>query len=129
MDNLKRCSFCGSIKARIVRTALKYEREDFGRIKCDNCGAYGPIMIIRVGSDAWRHEATKAWNTRPGEDAAVAAERHRWLVPLYDWWLTKRPTEYSDKDHIDNPEVNCVNGSEKLLAKLCAEAVRARGRV
>lgn len=56
-DPLVKCPFCGSLRVRHVITALKYERESWRRVKCDDCGAYGPIKNTEI-------EAKAAWNVR-----------------------------------------------------------------
>lgn len=33
------------------------------------------------------------------------------------WWESKRPLEFSEKDHLLNPTINCSTESEKELAK------------
>ncbi len=54
------CPFCGSVETRIVDVAIKYERCGYWRVKCDNCGAYGPA----IGKSFKRDDAIKAWNNR-----------------------------------------------------------------
>lgn len=62
------CPFCGSSHVRHVRTSLKYERDEWRRVKCDDCGAYGPIKDNEP-------EAKAAWNRRapkPGVSGQLA---------------------------------------------------------
>ena len=51
------CPFCKSGNVRTVSTAIKYERETYDRVKCDNCGAYGPIARNK-------EDARKYWTQR-----------------------------------------------------------------
>jgi Lar family restriction alleviation protein len=55
------CPFCGSIRTRIVDTALKYERDVYWRVKCDTCGAYGPAVSKNMYK---RDDAIILWNNR-----------------------------------------------------------------
>jgi Lar family restriction alleviation protein len=54
------CPFCGSTQTRIVDVAIKYERNTYWRVKCDNCGAYGPCVSKLFKKD----DAIKLWNDR-----------------------------------------------------------------
>ena len=60
------CPFCGSNRVRHVRTALKFERQEWRRVKCDDCGAYGPIKDNEP-------EAKTAWNRRAPNTALNGA--------------------------------------------------------
>ena len=57
MSELKPCPFCESERIRIVRVAIKWERQEWWRGKCDTCKAYGPIADRR-------DDAIKEWNRR-----------------------------------------------------------------
>ena len=68
VDLLVGCPHCGSTQVRHVRTALKYERHEWRRVKCDKCGCYGPIAKTEV-------EAKTAWNMRaPNDQAQILSE-------------------------------------------------------
>ena len=73
-EELKPCPFCGSKRVRIVSVGIKYERDYYWRVKCDNCYAYGPYMMV---SNLNSREAAEAkWNTRV-ELEELCAENHR----------------------------------------------------
>ena len=42
------------------------------------------------------------------------------------WWKSHRPTFYSRKQHLENPKINTVSGSEKQLAQAVAEFERSK---
>ncbi len=44
----------------VVDMAIKHERTEYWRVKCDNCGAYGPAVSKLFKRD----DAIKAWNDR-----------------------------------------------------------------
>jgi Lar family restriction alleviation protein len=57
MSELKPCPFCGSKATRIVRVAIKYERQEWWRGKCDGCKCYGSIADKK-------DESIELWNRR-----------------------------------------------------------------
>jgi hypothetical protein len=68
MDNLKPCPCGKDCNVSIGREVRAYDWTAFW-IESE-CGWHGPECDSR-------EKAIAAWNTRPGEDAAVAAERER----------------------------------------------------
>jgi len=42
------------------------------------------------------------------------------------WWKSKRPNDYTAKDHVKNWQVNTFNNAEKNLAKAVAAIVKER---
>lgn len=34
----------------------------------------------------------------------------------YRWWLTKRPVGWTEEDHHQNPDINCMSDAESNLA-------------
>ncbi len=59
---LKPCPFCGSKQVRIVSVGIKYERDHYWRVKCDNCYAYGPYMMLSSLNS--REAAEAKWSAR-----------------------------------------------------------------
>lgn len=50
-----------------------------------------------------------------------------WLecaAAAHGWWLSIRPLNYSNSDHLENPTVNCTTGPQKQLALAVARYVR-----
>lgn len=58
-NDLLACPFCKSTMVRYIEASMKYEREAYARIKCDNCHAYGPVGLRK-------QDAINAWNRRAG---------------------------------------------------------------
>jgi hypothetical protein len=42
----------------------------------------------------------------------------------YNWWLRKRPCDFTLKNHLNNPIVNCTTDAESALANAVARGVR-----
>ena len=40
------------------------------------------------------------------------------------WWLGKRPIDWSEKDHLANPEINSFNTGEKDLCRAIAAYIK-----
>jgi hypothetical protein len=48
-----------------------------------------------------------------------------WIVQYAcEWWLGKRPTRFSVKDHLLNPTINTVSDRERNLAESVAEYLK-----
>jgi len=64
------CPFCGSHRARLVGVEIKYERDRYYRVKCDECGAYGPAVSAYQsnyslnGVEALKAKAQNLWKNR-----------------------------------------------------------------
>lgn len=61
------CPFCGSKHVRYVAVSFKYERDEYHRIKCDDCWCYGPIIPKKLGfgvDEAGESKCKEKWNTR-----------------------------------------------------------------
>lgn len=58
-QELEPCPFCGSSRTRHVQVAVQYERDRYNRIKCDECGAYGPIALTESSAVA-KHKTRNA---------------------------------------------------------------------
>jgi hypothetical protein len=58
------------------------------------------------------------------QDDKLTAEELTIILELGDcavkWWLSKRPLNWSDNGHLNNPTINCTWEKEKNLAKIVA---------
>ncbi len=83
------------------------------RLQCGELGAQG----LRDAKAGYRMAMAAAKPTRL-EQMAIA------------WWEDKRPLRYTLQDHLANPIVNCIGGSEGDLAIAIADiqARRKRGK-
>ena len=45
---------------------------------------------------------------------------------IHSWWLARRPHHWSEKQHLENPIVNCDSRIEDDLANAYAEVVRTK---
>jgi hypothetical protein len=43
------------------------------------------------------------------------------------WWMGRRPVGWSDKEHLDNPTINCPTDRERSLALAVAGYVSSNG--
>lgn len=50
----------------------------------------------------------------------------RIYAALHEWWRYKRPLEWTEEQHMDNPYVNVVGPGEKLLVDCLMEVVEAQ---
>lgn len=41
-----------------------------------------------------------------------------------DWWESKRPVSWTKEQHIENPTINCMNITERVLAEKIALVVK-----
>lgn len=55
---------------------------------------------------------------------AFAAQTTEIIVAAKEWWLSHRPTVYSEADHLDNPTVNIPDSKANHLAEVVAKMVR-----
>lgn len=61
----------------------------------------------------------------------------RWMTPnrlaervlktAYSWWKNHRPAKWSQKTHLENPEVNTATGGDIELANAVARLVKSQG--
>lgn len=42
------------------------------------------------------------------------------------WWRQHRPVAWTEREHLDNPTINCIGVTEKQLAFSCAVLAEAR---
>lgn len=42
------------------------------------------------------------------------------IAEAVKWWLSKRPADWDDAQHLSNSEINCKGGAETQLAKAIA---------
>jgi Lar family restriction alleviation protein len=104
MTNLKPCPFCGG-----PEVTLYYGPTGWPKFLCQDCRATGPQMNTR-------EEAEDRWNAR-ATDPAVK----RLMEAAQAWWISKRPVDYDEQQHIGNPAINCCSESERRLAEVVAE--------
>lgn len=43
------------------------------------------------------------------------------------WWVMRRPLDFTEQAHLDNPTINTTTADEKALASAVAQALRVRG--
>jgi Lar family restriction alleviation protein len=60
-EKLKPCPFCGS--ANVEVQAFRHESECY-TVRCDGCGALGPLKRSSAGSHISWDLAMESWNTR-----------------------------------------------------------------
>ena len=76
------------------------------------------IAILRDGTDYERLHVVGILEDGLAAGAGEReAERTGLIDAAYDWWVSKRPRDYTEADHHNNPTVNTVTMREKALAE------------
>jgi hypothetical protein len=61
-------------------------------------------------------------------DPAVARRQDQQVLKAARrWWRGKRPVSWKQRQHLENPTVNCVGDWEHQLAKAVAKSLRPIG--
>lgn len=58
----------------------------------------------------------------------MTREEKRVIKAALNWWKSHRPCDYSRKEHLDNPEINCMRGADHPLAVAVAAYVKGGSR-
>jgi len=100
MSDLKRCPFCGGSNVN-----LKYVGNDRTKsrkviIKCADCRFTRTDAAIRHNHDWLTEVITKAWNTRPVEDA-LKAENQQLRDAIVKAWSVLRVENWREDDYDD----------------------------